>query len=225
MRGRFPFIHVFRQKTPLTAIDNFLFVMREARGEFFAWCAHDDTRSPDFVSGLLAGFDRPETVLAFGDLYICDGHTPARECRDHEFANEGISMLSRLRRTANLQCYHLYGLWKLSTLRAIRYRYTHWWSDLPLLLAASALGTFRHVPGPQFHYLELQKPDEARAAYQDNRSGNRRIVNFAALFRSIFLTVGRTAGYGPAVAAVVFVAEKYAREAVRRARKVAAGIA
>ena len=123
-------------------------------------------------------------------------------------------MLWRLRRTANLQCYHFYGLWRLSALRSIRYSYTHWWSDLLLLLAASALGNFRHVAGPQFHYYEVQKTAEERAAYQDNRAGNQRVKNFSALFRSI-LTLWRT-GLWPACMALAFVTEKYVREAFSR---------
>lgn len=212
----YPFVRVIRHVTPLTAIDNFLFVMNEAKGEFFAWCAHDDTRSLDFVSGLLPAFNNPSTVLAFGDLYLCDGRSPPKCWSAYSFANDGLPMILRLRRSANLQCYHLYGLWRLSTLRSIRYRYTHWWSDLPLMLAASALGEFHHISGPQFLYYEVPKTDEARAAYQDNRTGNRRIVNFSALFRAIVITVWRTAGPWPAFASLVFVVEKYAREAFNR---------
>jgi hypothetical protein len=115
-----------------------------------------------------------------------------------------------------LQCYHIYGLWRLSVLRAIRYHYTHWWSDLPLMLAASAVGIFRHIEGPSFNYYEIHKTAEGRAAYQDNRSGSRRLNNFAALFWAILLTVGRTAGMFAAVAAMTFVFEKYVRIASGR---------
>src|SRR5579871_2114974 len=169
---RYPFIRVIRQPVTLTAIDNFMTVMREAGGEFFAWCAHDDTRSLDFVSSLLPAFVDPTTVLAFGDLYIWDGQSPPQLRKDYGFANESLSPLGRLHKAANMQCYHIYGLWRLSALRSIRYRYTHWWSDLPLILAAAAGGTFRYVAGPEFRYYEVPKTAEARAAYQDNRVGN-----------------------------------------------------
>jgi glycosyltransferase involved in cell wall biosynthesis len=214
--ARYPFIRVIRQAEPLTAIENFMVVMREARGEFFAWCAHDDTRSPDFVSRLLDMFSDPATVLAFGDLYIWDGRSPPRLRADYDFANESLSRIRRLQKAANMQCYHIYGLWRLVALRAIRYRYAHWWSDLPLILAAASIGTFRYVAGPRFIYLEVVKSPQARAAYQDNRPGVGRLANFAALYCSILLTVGRTGGMWSAVAALYFVNQKYMREAFSR---------
>ena len=39
LRGTLPFVRVVRHDTPLTAIDNFMFVLNEARGEFFACVA------------------------------------------------------------------------------------------------------------------------------------------------------------------------------------------
>jgi hypothetical protein len=109
-------------------------------------------------------------------------------------------------------------------LRSIRYRYTHWWADLPLLLAASALGKFRHIAGPQFRYYEVFKTAEQRALYQDNRIGNKRIVNFAALFSAIVVTLWRTAGPWPALVATIFVAEKYVGEAFSRLGKLLGGV-
>jgi glycosyltransferase involved in cell wall biosynthesis len=216
---RYPFVRIVRQDDPLTAIDNFLFVMNEARGKFFMWCAHDDTRSPDFVSSLLPAFDDPATVLAFGDLYICDGRSTPRKREDYDFVSEGLCVRERLYKAANVQCYHIYGLWRLSALRAIRYRYTHWWSDLPIMLAASAIGCFHYVKGPEFRYFEIAKTAEERAPYQDNRVGNSRIKNFSALYSSILVTVGHTAGIWPAFLSFAFVSDKYIREALRRVRR------
>lgn len=216
---RYPYIRVVRHKQPLTAIDNFLFVMNQARGEFFAWCAHDDTRSSDFVSGLLPALDDSRSVLAFGDLYIWDGSAVPRMREDYDFASDGLCARQRLHKAANMQCYHIYGLWRLSTLRAIYYRYTHWWSDLPIMLAASAVGCFQYVKGPQFRYFEIKKTAEERAPYQDNRIGNSRIKNFSALYSSILVTVGHSAGLWPAFLSLAFVTDKYIREALRRVRR------
>jgi hypothetical protein len=59
----------------------------------------------------LVAFDDPSTVLAFGDLYVWDGRSPPQRRLDFDFANDGLPMTLRLRRTANVQCYHMYGLW------------------------------------------------------------------------------------------------------------------
>jgi glycosyltransferase involved in cell wall biosynthesis len=215
-QARFGNIRIIRQSKPLTAIDNFLFVLAEAQGEFFVWCAHDDTRSDDFVSGLLPAFEDPLTVLAFGDLYVWDGRSAPQFHPKYYFDTNNLPLAARLRKTANNQCYYTYGLWRLSALRAIKYRYTHWWSDLPIMLAAAALGTFRYVSGPRFFYYEVRKTPEQRAVYQDNREGNHRVKNFVALFGSIVITLSRTIGPWSAVLSIAYVAEKYAREAIRR---------
>jgi glycosyltransferase involved in cell wall biosynthesis len=222
-RSRHPHIRVIRHERPLTAIDNFMFVMREAKGEFFAWCAHDDTRSADFVSGLMPAFDDPNTMLAFGDLYIWDGVRPAQLHPAYDFANEDLPAWRRIRKTAQMQCYHIYGLWRTASLRSIRYTYTHWWSDMPILLASAATGYFRHIPGPKFCYFEIVKATADRAAYQDNLRQTSRMKNFAALFKSALLTVSRTAGVAYGVAAIAFLFEKYSYEAGRRMASAFAG--
>jgi len=208
--ARYPFIRVLRQDTPLTAIDNFMVVLREAKGEFFAWCAHDDTRTPDFVSAMLPAFDDPRVVLVFGDMCVWDGIAAPQPRPDYDFDTVGLTRRQRLRKAAHMQCMHIYGLWRTGALRAIRYSYTHWWSDMPIMLAAAATSCFRHVPGPQFIYYEVPKTDAQRAAYQDNRQRRSKVGDLASLMRAAFLTTYRTAGATAAIEATAFLAEKYA---------------
>ncbi|MBK8523305.1 MAG: glycosyltransferase family 2 protein [Betaproteobacteria bacterium] len=66
-----PRIRVFRQSEMLTAFDNFAWVLRQARGLYFMWAAHDDLRPANYVSSLVASLQAyPEAVLAFGDLRV-----------------------------------------------------------------------------------------------------------------------------------------------------------
>jgi glycosyltransferase involved in cell wall biosynthesis len=213
--ARHPSIRLIRQQRPLPAMDNFLFLLGQARGEFFAWCAHDDTRTPDFVSALVGAFDDPHAVLAFGDLHVWDGTHPPHRRADYAFATDGLPDWRRVRKTALLQCYHLYGLWRTAVLRDVQrcYAPTHWWPDLPIMLAAAAHGVFRHVPGPQFRYFEVLKSDSERAAYQDYRQRVSKARAVAALLRSVFVTVARSRGPGLALAAALFTAEKFVRKA------------
>jgi len=211
--AQYSFIRVIRHEQPLTAIDNFLFVLTQAKGEFFAWCAHDDTRSADFVSGLMSAFDNPDVVLAFGDLYIWDGANPPVWRKDYHFSNAGLSRTSRLRKAAHMQCYHIYGLWRTNALRRIKYNYTPWWPDMPIMLAAAADGVFRHVTGPNFIYYEVTKTEEERARSQNFQEPASKIGNVLSLLRAVFRTVRRTSGLSAGAIATVFVAEKYFRYA------------
>jgi len=209
--ARHPNMRILRQDVPLTAIDNFMFVLKQARGEYFAWCAHDDTRSPDFVSGLIPAFGDPQVILVFGELRRWDGINPPARYDNYEFANQGLPRWRRLRKAAHMQCYHIYGLWRTRALHAVNYRYTYWWSDLPIILAAASMGTFGYVAGPWFCYLEANKSNESRARDQDYRNPVSRAQNLASLLRAVFVTVARTVGLVPALLATLFTAEKYLR--------------
>jgi glycosyltransferase involved in cell wall biosynthesis len=215
---RVPAMRIIRHDAPLTAVDNFMVLVREARGQFFAWCAHDDTRSPNFVSAMLPAFEDPRVVLAFSDLYVWDGRNPPKLHYEYDFDNVGLARWQRLRKTAHMQCMHMYGLWRTEALRAIRYTYTHWWSDMPIMLAAAATSCFQHVQGPHFIYYEVPKTDAQRAVYQDNRARSSRLANLWALLRASFLTTYHTAGIIAAVEATAFLIEKYIRQALRRLR-------
>jgi glycosyltransferase involved in cell wall biosynthesis len=46
-------IKYIRQTTNLGALDNFKFVLKQAKGEFFMWAAHDDLWAKDFVEKCL----------------------------------------------------------------------------------------------------------------------------------------------------------------------------
>jgi len=209
--ARHPNMRVIRQEKALGAFDNFLFVMRQAKGQFFAWCAHDDTRSKDFVSMLLPAFADPQAVLAFGDLYVWDGVREPLLRSDYDFENEGLPRWRRLRMTAHMQCYHIYGLWRLSALRSIRYHPTYWWPDMPIMLAAAADGIFKHVRGPRFNYFEVVKTDAERAAYQDYRKHISSLHGLAALLVGTGATLVQSGKPLAGFLGVAFILEKYAR--------------
>ena len=217
--ARYDFIRVVRHDVPLNAIDNFMFVLRQARGDFFSWCAHDDTRSENFVSGLLSAFSDPNTVLAFGDLYIWDGKNSARLRAGYDFANDGLRRWRRLRKAALMQCFHIYGLWRTDSLRRLKLRPARWWPDLPIMVAMAANGIFRHVPGVAFRYFEVTKTTHERAYYQDHRAPASLITNLLDVFSGCFVTVTRAAGMLSGALALLFVIEKFSRQVVQRLRR------
>lgn len=161
-------VRYFRQEPSLTAYDNFHFVLAQARGEYFMWAAHDDRRDADFVSRMLTALDRDsQAVLAFGDLNIVTPADPGGHIRDFRFQTVGLGPWARVARLSKLQCYYVYGVWRTAALRRVPYAYCIWWPDLPLMLGAAIVGTFLHVPGSRFHYLEIPKSSRERARAQD----------------------------------------------------------
>lgn len=161
-------IHYTCQDPPIRAYDNFHYVLCQARGRYFMWAAHDDTRDLDFVARLLAALERdPAAVLAFGDLNIV---TPVDSVGKHmsfPFETVGMGRLARLAKLSRLQCYYIYGLWRTAAIQRVPYAYCAWWPDLPMMLSAAVLGTFIHVPGTRFHYLEFPKSNLHRVKNQD----------------------------------------------------------
>ncbi len=62
-------IRYFRQPSNLGATANFQFVLEQATGEYFMWCADDDWHHPDFVARLLAELTKdPDAAIAFCDI-------------------------------------------------------------------------------------------------------------------------------------------------------------
>ena len=55
--SRDPRIQVFRQKENTGRINNFLFVLARARGDYFMWAGDDDEWEPQFVEILMQGLD------------------------------------------------------------------------------------------------------------------------------------------------------------------------
>lgn len=54
---RDPRIRVFKQKENTGRINNFLFVLSQARGDYFMWAGDDDEWEPQFVEVLMRGLD------------------------------------------------------------------------------------------------------------------------------------------------------------------------
>ncbi len=205
------------QTSMLPAMDNFQHVLKHARGEFFLWAAHDDTRSQDFVSGLLKAFSDNRTVLAFPDLYIRNAPDQAGTLNVYEFENSELNPISRLRKQIMMQCFHIYGLWRLDTLRKVQWQHSGWWPDMPLMASAAYDGIFKHVSGPSFRYLEIIKSNEDRARAELGRKAHSRLRNIFGLAVACGVTAYRTFGLVPAMAAFAFVIEKYLRIAIARA--------
>ncbi len=209
-----PRIRVFRQSEMLTAFDNFAWVLRQARGFYFMWAAHDDLRPENYVSSLVASLQaNPEAVLAFGDLRVSPVFGEAYVDKPFEYETQGMGRLSRMRRAAFLQCYHIYGLWRHDALSRVPFIFNAWWPDLPLMIAAASIGGFYRVRGLHFDYLEVRKTNEQRTQYQDNTRNVNRVDRALRLFHVVFQTVKAVSGTVLALLATWLVIEKQFRVA------------
>lgn len=163
-----PRIRYFRQDPGLSAYDNFHFVLSEARGHYFMWAAHDDSRDLDFVARLADQLDRDgDAVLAFGDLYIVTPHDKIGRMQPFPFSTAGLGRWARMKKVSRQQCFNFYGLWRTSAIRRVPYAYCPWWPDLPMMMSAAWIGHFAHVVGPRFYYFEVNKASLDRVKYQD----------------------------------------------------------
>jgi glycosyltransferase involved in cell wall biosynthesis len=220
-RALHPNMTVHRRTATVSVITNMLSLVDAAHGEFFSWCAHDDVKSPDFVTKTLAPLIASRTcVLASGDVFSWADQIGNAERQAFAFETVGRSTTSRMSTTSSLKMYHFYGLWRRDTLRKIvsSYRYTHWWADMPLMLAAAALGEFTYVAGPSLTYYEPIKTALERAAYQDNRNQVSPVFDVLDLVRATYLTVSATTNSPRlGLVAAAFVIRKFGVQAFHKA--------
>lgn len=181
-------IKIYKQEDSLTAIENFRFTLDKAKGDFFMWVSHDDTREESYIEMLLKPFleNSGNFILTFGDLYITDGSKIRH--KEFNFENTDLSILQKFKKTSELQGYHMYGLWKTNELKKIPFINNPYYPDMPILMCASCLGEFKYVKNANFFYREVIKTKEQRAQYQDNLSKLPRflflkfiIINFKAV--------------------------------------------
>ncbi|MFM8524719.1 MAG: glycosyltransferase family 2 protein [Cyanobacteriota bacterium] len=213
LAARDPRIIYVRHDSPMTAYDNFRYVVSRARGTYFMWAAHDDTRDPSFIAEAARALDAdPSAVLAFGDLFITNPENMLGVRKKFDFSTQGKGLVARLIKASGLQCYHIYGLWRTSAARAIPDAYCQWWPDLAVMMAGSCLGPFLYVPGISFYYYEIPKTGLERVVYQDLGSSFNLVHAAYRLFVAAYLATARLKGPMVGWLAVGLIFRKLVRE-------------
>ncbi len=201
-----------RQSKFRTVLENFRFVLDEARGEYFIFAAHDDRRSADYVSELLHAMKLDsESILTFGEF--CPIYSIEEEgcITPYDFDNTTLRPVQRMRKAVNPMCPHFYGLWRTDLLRSIRFYPCTWGPDQPIMLAAAYLGKFKYVPGPKFIYLSVDKSDVERAAYQDGKLNFNKYRGMLDHLLAMYKTSAGVGGVLIGMVATLFVVEMHAR--------------
>ncbi len=210
---RDPRLVYVRQERPLTAIENFRFVLDHAQGEFFMWAAHDDLHSADYVETLVSELlNNPIVLLAFGDLLIISAPDGCAVLKSYDFSTEGLSWIARMRKAAFTQCFHIYGVWRIQELRRIPLPTNLWWPDLPIMMAAAKLGSFRYVAGAQFVYYETPKSNLQRAQYQNYKARFNLLLSVGGLVVAGYSVVSAVGGPVSGMWSAWLLIEKQLRE-------------
>ena len=147
-------IRYVRHEQPLTVLENFRFLVDQARSEYFLWAAHDDYRTTNYVEVLAEKLKAtPEAVLAFTDIILFSDE-------DHDLDNVppvgqgldwGSSYEDRVRRVISNKCSVLYGLFRTEALREYPWIQCDFGVDIPLLLYMRSRGEFVYTPGARFY--------------------------------------------------------------------------
>ncbi|MEQ8307951.1 MAG: glycosyltransferase family 2 protein [Hoeflea sp.] len=95
---RDPRIRYFRQAKNKGALANFVFVLGEAKAEFFMWAAHDDVFEKDWISSLLP-LSIENQCIAFGQVQTIDeeGEKTLHIANNRDLSFRGPRLLRRLR--------------------------------------------------------------------------------------------------------------------------------
>lgn len=202
-----------RQPRFLTALENFRFVLEEARGEYFTWAAHDDTRSQNYISVLLRAMQNdPKPILSFGDVIFTGPLANEWSVTHYHFDNTGLRSFQRMRKMATVGMFLIYGLWKTNILRTIRFPYQCIRApDRTIMVAAAYIGEFKYVPGPKFIYFTVSKTNLECATYQYGKAS---FDKFSSVLNFILSTYKASASVGGmliGIVAALFVAEPHVR--------------
>ncbi len=125
------FAHV-RQSENLGAMPNFFWLLDQAQSPLFAWRAHDDWSSTDYLSRLVACFDADASAsLAVGTV-VTRSYRASGEPRIQRFPFPGPSgepgIVGRYRQMYRERASWIYGLWNRDALVRISERI---WSAYP----------------------------------------------------------------------------------------------
>lgn len=201
-----------RQTPPIKAFENFRFVLEMAKGEFFLWAAHDDLRSHDYVETLVNGLlGDASAILAFGDLFLIESAHDKGTFKPYNFSASNLAITTRMRKAAFTQCFHIYGVWRTKELVSIPFPCNAWWPDLPIMVAASALGQFKYIAGPRFYYREALKTNLERVQYQDYKAKFNLISGVLGLIAATYVATKASGGVVNGLLGAWLVLEKQLR--------------
>ena len=197
---RDPRIRYYRNDTNVGPCLNFNRTLDLARGEFFAWAAHDDRMEPAFLERCL------EVLRADPDLVLCQSLVRIIDEQDNEITvydsaltHAGSTRVSQRFRSLILVfhvCTEMFGLMRPEALRKTRRLSADYHGcDRAMLAELALVGRFAHIPEPLFNNREHSKRDvraarpTARADHGDAAPARRVPMNTWRLYSDYFHAV------------------------------------
>jgi glycosyltransferase involved in cell wall biosynthesis len=156
------------------AVHNSLFVLAQAKGEFFFWAAHDDCRAPTYISSCVRMFrENPETIIAFSRVAFIDLESrPLEGFTYNDMDTAGMDLPGRVEKLAKvLNWYAIYGMFRTSLLRSLDYKQC-FGGDIIVLMKLLERGVVSIAPEPLFIYRVRPKTaaDDVRGVSEPGKA-------------------------------------------------------
>jgi glycosyltransferase involved in cell wall biosynthesis len=147
-------ISYHRTETNLGAVWNFNRVFELAKGDYFMWAAHDDTRAPSCVSRSLAALEaRPEAVLCCTGVGFIDENGRETEPWFDVIPAVGRTYRARVGAIARARYWlDFYGLIRANALKQTRLALPVWGFDVILGIELCLGGEVLFIPERLFFY-------------------------------------------------------------------------
>jgi glycosyltransferase involved in cell wall biosynthesis len=158
-----------RNEQNVGAIHNFRRAFELARGEYFAWAAHDDLRAPTFLEACVVELDaRPDAVLCCTGMRIIDAggrDVPSSVWPPTTRPVEG-TLRDRIRALARARYwYDFYGLARRSALKRTRLPIQVWGFDVVVLAELLLQGEIAYVSEELFWYRVFPEKQQSEVAH------------------------------------------------------------
>ena len=143
-----------RSERNLGAVWNFNRVFELGRGKYFLWAAHDDVRSPQYVSRCTAQLEAdPQAVLCCTGIRLIDDEGKTVEPWIEVVRPVGPTVGARVKQIARARFWwDVYGLARSSVLAQTRRAQPVWGFDVVVTMELCLRGPVLLVPEPLFLY-------------------------------------------------------------------------
>jgi glycosyltransferase involved in cell wall biosynthesis len=154
-----PRIQYVRQPRNIGANPNHNFVLREARGEYFKWAAHDDLYGRELLDRCVAALDEhPDVVLSHVDKAIIDEAGTVVQKFDYTLATDSSDVRERFRSLVVADgADDEYGVIRTHVLRSIRPKDSYHHASRPFMVEIAFRGRFHQIR--ELLYFRRDHPD------------------------------------------------------------------
>lgn len=150
-------IRYFRNKKNLGAAINYNITFKHAKGEYFAWAAHDDAFAPTFYEKCVKILDGDEgIVLCFSETQFIDARGRLLKVTSSPLNAQSFSLTDRF--LSIMSSGHIvteiFGVIRSDVLKKTPLIAKYMTADIVLLAELSLYGKFYEVREPLFHHRE-----------------------------------------------------------------------